>query len=71
MNWYATYTKPRQEIRALVNLAAQDYTFYLPQLSKQKLRNGEHSNCSRATFPQIPLYPPGLTRSFDFNLIAS
>ena len=51
MDWYVIYTKPRQELRALVNLEAQGYTCYLPQLKKQKLLRG------RLEIVQEPLFP--------------
>lgn len=40
MHWYVIHTKPRQEQRALDNLAQQGYTCYLPMLASEKLRQG-------------------------------
>lgn len=40
MHWYVIHTKPRQEQRALVNLAQQGYGCYLPLLATEKLRQG-------------------------------
>lgn len=40
MHWYVIHTKPRQEQRALDNLAQQGYTCYLPLLASEKLRRG-------------------------------
>src|SRR5665811_335551 len=40
MHWYVIHTKPRQEQRALFNLAQQGYNCYLPLLATEKLRLG-------------------------------
>jgi transcriptional antiterminator RfaH len=40
MHWYVIHTKPRQEQRALDNLAQQGYVCYLPMLASEKLRQG-------------------------------
>jgi transcriptional antiterminator RfaH len=40
MHWYVIHTKPRQEQRALDNLAQQGYVCYLPMLATEKLRRG-------------------------------
>lgn len=40
VHWYAVYTKPRQEQRALTNLQQQGYACFLPTLAVQKLRQG-------------------------------
>ena len=37
MYWYVIHTKPRQEIRALLNLEQQGYECYLPLLAVEKL----------------------------------
>jgi transcriptional antiterminator RfaH len=52
MDWYVIYTKPRQELRALVNLEAQGYTCYLPQLKKQKLLRGRLEIVKEPLFPR-------------------
>ena len=40
MHWYVIYTKPRQELRALLNLEQQGYKCYLPQIPTARLRHG-------------------------------
>ena|ERR1035437_4919160 len=39
-HWYVVHTKPRQELRAQLNLAQQGYPCYLPLLATEKLRRG-------------------------------
>ena len=50
MHWYVIHTKPRQEQRALFNLAQQGYNGYLPLLATEKLRLGA------LTLVQEPLF---------------
>ena len=50
MHWYVVHTKPRQEQRALANLAQQGYSCYLPLLTIEKLRLGA------LTLVQEPLF---------------
>ena len=50
MDWYAVYTKPRQEARALLNLQNQGYTCYLPTLQVAKLRAGKRTTQVQALF---------------------
>ena len=38
--WYVIHTKPRQEQRALTNLAQQGYQCYLPMITREKLGRG-------------------------------
>ena len=40
MNWYVIHTKPRQEQRALENLARQGYNCYLPLFATEKMQLG-------------------------------
>jgi transcriptional antiterminator RfaH len=40
MQWYLIHTKPRQEQRALLNLAQQGYVCYLPTIAVERLRRG-------------------------------
>lgn len=39
-NWYIIYTKPKQEMRALLNLERQGYECYLPWIRVDKLKHG-------------------------------
>ena len=41
MNWYAAYTKPRQERVALENLERQSFETYLPLISSKRKRSGK------------------------------
>ena len=41
MNWYAIYTKPRQERIALENLERQSYETYLPLIRSKRKRSGK------------------------------
>ena len=43
MHWYVIYTKPRQELRALLNLEQQGYQCYLPLIAVEKLHRGKLS----------------------------
>ena len=51
MKWYVIRTKPRQELRALVNLKNQDICAYLPQLTLQKVRRGKRTAVTEPLFP--------------------
>ena len=50
-NWYLIHTKPRQEQRALINLAQQGYQCYLPMITLEKLGRG------RLNLVEEPLFP--------------
>ena len=50
--WYAVYTKPREEARALDNLDNQGYTCFLPTLHIERLQKGRRVLCSEALFPR-------------------
>ena len=41
MNWYAVYTKPRQERTALENLERQSFEAYLPLVRASRKRRGK------------------------------
>ena len=41
MNWYAVYTKPRQERKALENLERQSFDAYLPLIRSRRKRGGK------------------------------
>ena len=41
MNWYAIYTRPRQERIALENLERQSYETYLPLIRSKRKRSGK------------------------------
>lgn len=53
MQWYVIHTKPRQEVRALENLARQGYQTWLPLLEVEKVRRGK---LSRVTEPMFSRY---------------
>lgn len=62
MNWYAIYTKPRQEQRALQNLDRQGFECYLPVLRVQKIVRGGLCVSEEPLFPRylfIRLDPSG------------
>lgn len=50
--WYAMYTKPRQEAVAFENLRRQNYTVFYPQARLQKRKAGQSNVCV-----QEPLFP--------------
>jgi transcriptional antiterminator RfaH len=49
--WYAIYTKPRQESRALTQLQNQGYQCFLPTIAVDKVKN------NAITVQQLPLFP--------------
>lgn len=51
MRWHVIHTKPRQELRALLNLERQGYECYLPMISTETMRLGV------MTVVQEPLFP--------------
>jgi transcriptional antiterminator RfaH len=52
MHWYLIHTKPRQEHRALTNLAYQGYHCYLPLLPTQKIRQRLLQTVDAPLFPR-------------------
>lgn len=52
MNWYAVYTKPRQERRALENLEQQSFEAYLPQIDCKRSRGGKWVEQIEPLFPR-------------------
>jgi len=52
MNWYLIHTKPRQEERALLNLAEQGYECYLPVMSSEKLKQEGIATVDEPLFPR-------------------
>lgn len=49
--WYLIYTKPRQELIAVVNLQNQAYTAFAPQLSVKKRTNQGWKQVNEPLFP--------------------
>ncbi|HEB04764.1 hypothetical protein LCGC14_0323850 [marine sediment metagenome] len=49
--WYLIQCKPRQEVRAEVNLRNQDYTCYLPLHQVERQRHGKAVSLSEPLFP--------------------
>jgi transcriptional antiterminator RfaH len=49
--WYVVQCKPRQDVRALENLARQGFECYLPRLSVERLRNGRKVVAQESLFP--------------------
>jgi transcriptional antiterminator RfaH len=52
MDWYVIHTKPRQECRALQNLASQGYECYLPEIKRKKLSRGSIGVTQEPLFPR-------------------
>jgi transcriptional antiterminator RfaH len=52
MDWYVIHTKPRQESRALFNLASQGYKCFLPMIPRQKIKRGLIDIEQEALFPR-------------------
>ena len=52
MAWYVIHTKPRQEQRALTNLAQQGYQCYLPMITLEKLGRGRLNVVEEPLFPR-------------------
>lgn len=63
-SWYVIHSKPREERRALVNLANQGYTCYLPEWAIAKVHRG------RRRLHQEPLFPRYLFIELDDALDA-
>lgn len=63
--WYVVYTKPRQETRALENLARQQYETWLPCLTTWRRQTG----CwTRKSVPMFPRYMFLRTRDREQSL---
>jgi transcriptional antiterminator RfaH len=62
--WYVVHSKPREERRALANLANQGYPCYLPECVVTKVRRG------RRTLVREPLFPRYLFIELDDTLEA-
>ena len=52
ISWYVIHTKPRQEQRALTNLAQQGYQCYLPMITLEKLGRGRLNVVEEPLFPR-------------------
>lgn len=50
--WYAVYTKPRQEVRAEQNLHNQNFRVYLPRLLVEHQRGGKRVDVIEPMFPR-------------------
>ena len=50
--WYVIHTKPRQEARALENLANQGLECFLPTLTVDRLRDGRKTTVTEPLFPR-------------------
>ena len=50
-NWLLLQVKPRQEMRALENLARQQAQCYCPKIQVEKLRRGKRIQVEEALFP--------------------
>ena len=62
--WYVVHSKPREERRALANLANQGYRCYLPERLVANVRRG------RRTLRREPLFPRYLFIELDDTLEA-
>jgi transcriptional antiterminator RfaH len=51
-SWYLVYTKPRQEEVALMNLARQGYSVYLPRARQMRKRQGRRTAVVEPLFPR-------------------
>lgn len=51
-SWYVVYTKPREEIRAEVNLDNQGYEVYLPRVLRHRRRRGNVIDVVEPLFPR-------------------
>ena len=51
-SWYVVYTKPREEIRAEVNLDNQGYEVYLPRVLRRRRRRGDVIDVVEPLFPR-------------------
>ncbi len=51
MNWYAIYTKPKQEDRAEENLARASIEVFNPKLRRKRLVRGKYEHVIRPFFP--------------------
>lgn len=52
MDWWLVHTKPRQEIKALHNLEAQDFECYLPLFPVEVLQRGSFQVNETPLFPR-------------------
>ena len=50
--WYVVYARPRQETRAMENLANQGFRCFLPTIHVERLRGGHRAMISEALFPR-------------------
>lgn len=50
--WYAVYTKPRQERVAEDNLERQNYEVYLPLIAEPRRQRGRWKQCIEPLFPR-------------------
>lgn len=50
--WYAVYTKPRQERVAEENLERQSYEVYLPLIAEPRRQRGRWRQCIEPLFPR-------------------
>lgn len=51
MTWHVIHTKPRQENRAVENLARQGFRCYLPTFKAERIRRGQIYICIEPLFP--------------------
>lgn len=51
MNWYAIYTKPKQEDRVAENLSRASLAVFNPHLGRKKLIRGKYEQVIRPFFP--------------------
>lgn len=49
-SWYVVYTKPKQEFRALEQLANQGYACYLPTLEVERVCRAKRKTCVEPLF---------------------
>ncbi|MDO8845695.1 MAG: transcription/translation regulatory transformer protein RfaH [Methylicorpusculum sp.] len=52
MTWHVIHTKPRQETRAVENLARQGFRCYLPTFKAERVRRGQIYICIEPLFPR-------------------
>jgi len=50
--WHLLFSKPRQEIRAQMNLVQQGYSVFLPTLLAEKIVAGRMIECQEPLFPR-------------------
>ena len=68
--WYAVYSKPRDEFRALENLTRQGFECFLPLLDVEKIVRGRLKTVTEPMFSRY-LFVQSESRNQNFSLIRS